>query len=60
MRIGSAWLQALASPAPMLDTLVIYSPHDNFVMPQANLQLPGAPATRSTRSVIWRCSIRHA
>ncbi len=40
MRIGSAWLQALASPASMLDTLAIYSPHDNYVMPQSNLQLP--------------------
>jgi triacylglycerol esterase/lipase EstA (alpha/beta hydrolase family) len=37
----SAWLQALASPAAMLDTLAIYSPHDNYVMPQSNLQLPG-------------------
>ena len=43
MQPGSAWLAALANPASVLDTLVIYSPHDNFVMPQVKLQLPGAP-----------------
>jgi triacylglycerol lipase len=42
MQPDSAWLQALASPAPLLDTRVIYSPHDNFVMPQERLLLPGA------------------
>jgi len=42
MTQGSAWLAALAhEPAPP-ETVVIYSPHDNYVMPQANLQLPGA------------------
>ena len=44
MQPGSAWLRDLASRVPVLDTLVIYSPHDNFVMPQINLQLPGAPS----------------
>ncbi|QKS29763.1 MAG: alpha/beta fold hydrolase [Candidatus Accumulibacter similis] len=44
MRPHSDWLRALANPAPLLDTVVIYSPHDNFVMPQANLELPGATA----------------
>jgi triacylglycerol lipase len=42
MRPGSAWLRALANPAPRIDTLVLYSPHDNFVVPQARLLLPGA------------------
>ncbi|MCM8595540.1 triacylglycerol lipase [Accumulibacter sp.] len=42
MEPGSAWLQALASPTTVLDTVVIYSPHDNFVMPQRRLLLPGA------------------
>ena len=42
MRPHGDWLRALANPAPLLDTVVIYSPHDNFVMPQANLELPGA------------------
>ncbi|MEF8728817.1 MAG: alpha/beta fold hydrolase [Accumulibacter sp.] len=42
MRPHGDWLRALANPASLLDTVVIYSPHDNFVMPQANLELPGA------------------
>ncbi len=42
MRPGSPWLQALANPAPRVDTLVLYSPHDNFVIPQARLLLPEA------------------
>lgn len=42
MTPGNAWLKALASAAPAADTLVIFSPHDNFVMPQSNLQWPGA------------------
>jgi triacylglycerol lipase len=44
MRPDSPWLQTLASPTPVVDTVVIYSPHDNFVMPQSQLQLPGAPS----------------
>lgn len=42
MRPGNPWLQNLANPAAVLDTLAIYSPHDNFVMPQSHSQLPGA------------------
>ncbi|WP_301102978.1 alpha/beta fold hydrolase [Propionivibrio sp.] len=42
MRPGSAWLTALASEAPLIDTLNIFSRHDNFVLPQVNLVLPGA------------------
>ena len=40
MRSGSAWLAALG--APPVDTLTIYSVHDNYVLPPANLELPGA------------------
>ena len=40
MRPGSAWLAALG--APPVDTLTIYSAHDNYVLPPANLELPGA------------------
>jgi triacylglycerol lipase len=42
MRPHSPWLQALASPPAAVDTVAIYSPHDNFVMPPALLELPGA------------------
>ena len=45
MEPGNDWLQVLnrQEPTPLaLDTVVIYSPHDNYVMPQANLQLAGA------------------
>ena len=48
MEPGNDWLQALNRQEPAqqaqlaLDTVVIYSPHDNYVMPQANLQLAGA------------------
>lgn len=42
MRPGSAWLQAIAASAARPDTVVIYSPHDNFVMPQSHLVLTGA------------------
>jgi triacylglycerol lipase len=38
---GSTWLRGV--PKPAVDTCVIYSPHDNFVMPQSNLVLPGTP-----------------
>ncbi|WP_313950904.1 esterase/lipase family protein [Accumulibacter sp.] len=41
MRPDSAWLQALAAPAPALEALAIYSPHDNFVMPPFRLEMPG-------------------
>jgi triacylglycerol lipase len=42
METGSEWLQALARETLMPETIVIYSSHDNYVMPQSNLQLPGA------------------
>ena len=42
MEAGSEWLQALARETLMPETVVIYSSHDNYVMPQSNLQLPGA------------------
>lgn len=42
MRPGSPWLAALASAVPPLDRLVIFSAHDNYVLPQANLEWPGA------------------
>jgi triacylglycerol lipase len=42
MRPGSAWLAALGGEAPPVETLTVYSPHDNFVLPQANLEWPGA------------------
>ena len=43
MQPGSDWLQALASEAPAIETLALYSPHDNYVLPQANLDWPGTP-----------------
>lgn len=45
MEPGSAWLRALAQTRTMPETVAIYSPHDNYVMPQANLELPGATNT---------------
>ncbi len=42
MEPGSEWLQRLAQQALPVETVVIYSTHDNYVMPQTNLQLPGA------------------
>lgn len=46
MEIGSDWLQALAQPVPAVETIAIVSPHDNYVMPQTNLDLPGARMRR--------------
>ena len=46
MRPSSAWLESLNSEAPQVETLVIFSPHDNYVMPQSNLELPGAQSQR--------------
>ena len=40
MRPGSAWLAALG--APPVDTLTVFSAHDNYVLPPVNLELPGA------------------
>lgn len=42
MRPGSAWLRELGRTLPGVETLVIYSPQDNFVIPQSGLGLPGA------------------
>lgn len=42
MEPGSAWLQALALSAPPVETVSIYSRHDNYVMPQDSMVLPGA------------------
>ena len=39
MRPGSRWLQSLAVPPAAVDPLVIYSPHDEFVLPASLLQL---------------------
>ena len=44
MRPGNAWLKALAREVPRVDTLTIFSPHDNYVMPQSNLELLGGPS----------------
>lgn len=41
MEPGSDWLQQLDMAALALETVVIYSPHDNYVMPQTNLLLAG-------------------
>lgn len=41
MRPGSAWLQELGRTPPGVETLVIYTPQDNFVLPQSGLRLPG-------------------
>jgi triacylglycerol esterase/lipase EstA (alpha/beta hydrolase family) len=50
MRPGSPWLQALASPAPVVDTVVIYSPHDNFVMPQSQTATAGSTQSGDRRN----------
>ena len=42
MRPGSAWLAALAESALPVETLAIYSAHDNYVLPPSLLELPGA------------------
>jgi triacylglycerol lipase len=42
MRPGNPWLVALASAEPAVDTWTLYSPHDNYVLPHRNLDLPGA------------------
>ncbi|MRD72492.1 alpha/beta fold hydrolase [Rhodocyclus tenuis] len=46
MQPESDWLQRLARVSSDVDTVVIYSPHDNYVMPQTLLELPGAPQRR--------------
>ncbi len=45
MTPGNAWLKTLASETPPVDTVTIYSPHDNYVVPQSNLEWPGAKST---------------
>ena len=40
---GNDWLTRLAEDAVRVETTTLYSPHDNYVMPQTNLILPGAP-----------------
>lgn len=42
MEPGNDWLRALPCEVVAPATTVIYSPHDNYVMPAANLHLPGA------------------
>lgn len=42
MRPGSDWLTALSEDAPVVDSFVIYSQHDNYVIPQGNLEWKGA------------------
>lgn len=39
---GNNWLTRLAEEALRVETTTIFSPHDNYVMPQMNLLLPGA------------------
>ena len=39
---GNNWLTRLAEAALRVETTTIFSPHDNYVMPQMNLLLPGA------------------
>jgi len=39
---GNDWLVRLAEEPLHVETTAIYSPHDNYVMPQANLLLAGA------------------
>lgn len=39
---GNNWLTRLAEEALRVETTTIFSPHDNYVMPQKNLELGGA------------------
>ncbi|MFT3849337.1 MAG: alpha/beta fold hydrolase [Propionivibrio sp.] len=39
---GNDWLARLSNDALRVATTTIFSPHDNYVMPQTNLLLPGA------------------
>ena len=41
MTPGDAWLKAPNSEALLVKTITIFSPHDNYVIPQSNLYLPG-------------------
>lgn len=42
MESGSEWLRALALSAVPVETVSIYSPRDNYVMPQDSMALPTA------------------
>lgn len=42
MQPGSAWLKALAAEPLTVPALALYSPHDNYVMPQDSARLEGA------------------
>ena len=42
MQPGSAWLRALAAEPLGVPALALYSPHDNYVMPQDSARLEGA------------------
>ena len=42
MEPGSAWLKALASVPLGVPATALYSPHDNYVMPQESAKLEGA------------------
>jgi len=42
MQPGSPWLTALTGHPVAVDTLIIFSADDNYVLPLANLELPGA------------------
>ncbi len=42
MRVASRWLRNLANPSTLVDCVVIFSRHDNFVLPWSNLLLSGA------------------
>lgn len=46
MEPGNDWLRRLGEEAPGVDTVVLYSPHDNYVVPQALLEFPGVPQQR--------------
>lgn len=50
MEPGNPWLTALADAKIPVDTLTIFNPYDNYVMPPSNLLLPGA-ATRAVDDV---------
>jgi triacylglycerol lipase len=41
MSPACGWLVALAKETPQFIAMTIFSPHDNYVMPQSNLEWPG-------------------
>jgi len=42
MEPGSEWLRGLAQSPLTVPSIALYSPHDNYVMPQDSAKLPGA------------------